>query len=133
MHFVAWRGAADNPFMTTAERTAAPLLPNLPPRPSAGPGQFAFADKDLVRAIMRDSGWTAIDIDPFDAACTLPEPVLVPFLTRFGPVGLALQEADESTRARVIAAVRAAFEPFVHGPEVRFSGASWNVRARAGA
>jgi ubiquinone/menaquinone biosynthesis C-methylase UbiE len=29
---IAWRSAADNPFMTTAERTAAPLLPNLPGR-----------------------------------------------------------------------------------------------------
>jgi len=133
MHFVAWRSAADNPFMTTAERAAAPLLPNLPPRSPGGPGQFAFADKDLVRAILRDGGWTEIEVEPFNADCTLPEPVLVPFLTRFGPVGLALQEADESTRAKVTTAVRAAFEPFVHGTEVRFTGGSWNVRARAGA
>ncbi|MBA5760646.1 SAM-dependent methyltransferase, partial [Escherichia coli] len=27
MQFVAWRGPAENPFMTTAERVAAPLLP----------------------------------------------------------------------------------------------------------
>ena len=30
--FIAWRSAAENPFMTTAERAAAPLLPNLPAR-----------------------------------------------------------------------------------------------------
>ncbi|MBW8720333.1 MAG: class I SAM-dependent methyltransferase, partial [Variovorax paradoxus] len=29
---IAWRSAAENPFMTTAERAAAPLLPNLPAR-----------------------------------------------------------------------------------------------------
>src|SRR5579872_6560608 len=28
LRFVAWRSAAENPFMTTAERAAAPLLPN---------------------------------------------------------------------------------------------------------
>src|SRR4051812_39645773 len=28
--FIAWRSAAENPFMTTAERAAAPLLPNVP-------------------------------------------------------------------------------------------------------
>src|SRR5439155_15437630 len=30
--FIAWRSASENPFMTTAERAAAPLLPNLPSR-----------------------------------------------------------------------------------------------------
>lgn len=32
MRFIAWRSAADNPFMTIAEQAAAPLLPNLPAR-----------------------------------------------------------------------------------------------------
>ena len=45
LRFVAWRSAAENPFMTTAERAAAPLLPNLPARRPDAPGQFAFADR----------------------------------------------------------------------------------------
>lgn len=32
LRFVAWRSAAEHPCMTTAERAAAPLLPNLPAR-----------------------------------------------------------------------------------------------------
>lgn len=44
LRFVAWRSATENPFMTAAERAAAPLLPDLPARPPDGPGQFAFAD-----------------------------------------------------------------------------------------
>src|SRR5262245_59391182 len=44
LRFVAWRSPAENPFMTAAERAAAPLLPDLPARRSNGPGQFAFAD-----------------------------------------------------------------------------------------
>src|SRR5262249_24918271 len=32
MQVITWRGPAENPFMTTAERAAAPLLPKLPPR-----------------------------------------------------------------------------------------------------
>jgi SAM-dependent methyltransferase len=131
LHALAWRGPADNPFMTTAERAAAPLLPNLPPRRPDGPGQFAFADKTFVQGILRDSGWTEIEIDSYDADCTLPEKVLVPFLTRFGPVGMALQEADETTRTKVTTAVRAAFEPFVRGSEVRFTGGCWYIHATA--
>jgi SAM-dependent methyltransferase len=129
---IAWRGAAENPFMTTAERAAAPLLPRLPPRRPDGPGQFAFADDRRVRGILEESGWIDVEIQPLDIACTLPESDLVPYLTRLGPVGLILQEADEATRARVIAAVRPAFDPYVHGADVRFDAACWMIGARAG-
>ncbi|MFD0656792.1 hypothetical protein [Thermocatellispora tengchongensis] len=63
--------------------------------------------------------------------CTLPERELVGYFTRLGPVGLVLHEADDRTRAQVIETVRAAFEPYVHGEEVRFTGACWLVSARA--
>ena len=45
---IVWRSAAENPFMTTAERAAAPLLPDIPPRRTDGPGQFAWADDRKV-------------------------------------------------------------------------------------
>lgn len=130
---IAWRGAAENPFMTTAERAAAPLLPKLPARRPDAPGQFAFADRDRVHRILAQCGWTGIDIRPVDFSCTLPEQALVPYLSRLGPLGLVLHEADERTRAQVIQAARAAFEPYVHGAEVRFTAACWMVEARASA
>ena len=46
LHVIAWRSAAENPFMTTAERAAAPLLPDMPARRPDAPGQFAFADRE---------------------------------------------------------------------------------------
>jgi hypothetical protein len=131
--FVAWRSAAENPFMTTAERAAAPLLPNLPARRPDAPGQFAFANGDRVSAILEESGWAGIDIRPIDVDCSLPEKELVGYLTRLGPVGLILQEADTRTRAHVIETVRVAFDPFVQGADVRFTAACWMVDARAGA
>jgi SAM-dependent methyltransferase len=129
---ITWRSAAENPFMTTAERAAAPLLPELPPRRPDGPGQFAFADDRHVHRILQESGWSDIDIRPLDLECTLPEKELVTYLTRLGPVGLILQEADDATRARVVAAVRPAFDAYVHGPDVRFTAACWLVGAGAG-
>lgn len=129
--FIAWRGPADNPFMTTAERTAAPLLPNLPPRKPGAAGQFAFADRERVTCTLAASGWTDIDIQPADFECALPERELVPYLSRLGPVGLALQDVDTPTRTRVVDVMRAAFEPYVHGPEVRFTAACWIAHARA--
>jgi ubiquinone/menaquinone biosynthesis C-methylase UbiE len=131
LQFIAWRGAAENPFMTTAERAAAPLLPNLPARRPDAPGQFAFADRRRVYSILEESGWTEIDIRAIDVACSLPEKELVRYLTRLGPVGLILQEADDRTRTQVIETVRAAFDRYVHGTEVRFTAACWMVSARA--
>jgi ubiquinone/menaquinone biosynthesis C-methylase UbiE len=130
LQFITWRSPAENPFMTTAERAAAPLLPNMPPRRPDGPGQFAFADERRVRSILEESGWREIGIEPVDVPCTLPEQDLNLYLTRLGPVGMFLKDADEATRARVSKAVRAAFDPFVHGSEVRFTGACWRLSAR---
>jgi SAM-dependent methyltransferase len=128
---IAWRSAAENPFMTTAERAAAPLLPDLPERRPNEPGQFAFADRDRVRRILTDSGWSEIDIQPIDVPCAMPESALARYLTELGPVGRMLQEATDEVRARVVAAIRPAFDPYVHDAEVRFDAACWIVGARA--
>jgi SAM-dependent methyltransferase len=129
LQLIAWRSAEENPFMTTAERAAAPLLPSMPPRRPEGPGQFAFADRDRVHAILHESGWTGIDIRPLDVACTLPGQDLLRYVTRLGPVGLMLQDADDDTRARVGESIRGAYDPYVYGDQVRFTSACWMVTA----
>lgn len=131
LRFLAWRAAAENPFMTTAERAAASLLPRLPARRPGAPGQFGFADRERVESILAQAGWGAIAIRPVDLACSLPARELVPYLSRLGPVGLALEQADAATRDRVVETVRAAFEPFVQGDEVRFTAACWLAGAQA--
>lgn len=131
LRLIAWRSAAENPFMTTAERAAAPLLPNLPARRPDAPGQFAFADRRRVHSILEESGWADIDIRPIDITCTLPEEKLVPYLSRVGPAGRCLQELDDRTRTRIMETVRAAFDPYVHGTEVRFTAACWMAGALA--
>ena len=127
---ITWRNAAENPFMTTAERAAAPLLPNLPPRRPDAPGQFALADDRRVHAILEASGWSEIDIRPADVTCAMARQELVRYVTRLGPVGMALQEADAATCARVTDIVLPAFAPFIDGDQVRFTAACWIVTAR---
>ncbi|MFC8147277.1 class I SAM-dependent methyltransferase [Streptomyces paradoxus] len=130
---VVWRGPEENPFMTTAERAAAPFLPDLPARRPDQPGQFAFADPERVHRILAESGWAGIDIQPVDVVCALPEKDLVTYFTRLGPLGMVLPGADEQTRAGIVEAVRPAFDPFVQGTEVRYTAACWMVSARAAA
>jgi ubiquinone/menaquinone biosynthesis C-methylase UbiE len=133
LRVIAWRSGEDNPFMTTAERAAAPLLSNLPARQANAPGQFAFADERRVARILDKSGWAEIDIERLDVACSFPESQLVRYFTRLGPVGMVIDEVDEPTRERVVERVRAAFEPYVHGADVRFTAACWMVTASASA
>ncbi|WDD91247.1 class I SAM-dependent methyltransferase [Burkholderia sp. FERM BP-3421] len=129
--FAAWRGPEDNPFMTLAERTARPWLPDMPARVPGAPGQFGFADRERVVAILAESGWREIEIVPVDLDCTLPERELHDYLIGFGPVGQALQHADASLRARIGAAARCAYESYVRCEDVHFRAACWMVRARA--
>ena len=131
LRFVAWRSPEENPFMTIAERSAASLLPNLPPRVPNAAGPFAFADRQRIQHILQESGWSDIDIRPIDVACSFAEPGLIGYLSGLGPLGRILHQADEPTRTQVIATVRAAFDPYVHGTEVRFDAACWMVVARA--
>ena len=95
------------------------------------PGSSRLRMRTGSLAILRESGWTEIEIQPLDVPCTLPEKELLRYVTQLGPVGRILQEADEATRTRVIEVVRRAFDPYVHGAEVRFTAACWMVTARA--
>ncbi len=131
LSFVAWRSPAENPFMTTAARAAAPLLPHLPAPDPGAPGQFAFADRDRVQRILDVSGWTDVDIRPIDVSSGVAERDLLTYVTRLGPVGLALRDVDAPTRARTAEAVRAAFDPYVRDGAARFTAACWLVNARA--
>jgi SAM-dependent methyltransferase len=129
LRLVVWRSADDNPFMTTAERAAAPLLPGLPVRRPDEPGQFGFADRDRVRGILEASGWAEVVIEPLDAPCTFPEDALKRYIGELGLVGRTLEQTPH-LRPRVVEAIRPAFAPYVNGAEVRFVGACWLVEAR---
>jgi len=127
---IAWRGPDENPFMTAAERAAAPFLPDIPPRRTDAPGQFAFADSRRVQGILERSGWADIDLQRLDVVCAFAKSDLVGYLTRIGPIGRALRAADLQTRVRITEAVLPAFDPYVDGDDVCFVAACWMIGAR---
>ena len=131
LRFAAWRSAQDNPFMTAAERAAAPFVPQMPVRQPDAPGQFGFADQHRVARILKECGWRDIEVAPIDVACAIPKAALDGYITRLGPLGRIMPQLDEATRDKVIDFVRAAFAPFVQADEVRFIAACWMVAARA--
>jgi SAM-dependent methyltransferase len=128
---LTWRSAAENPFMTSAERAAAPFLPELPPRRPNEPGQFAFAEPERVRGILTAGGFGDVVLEPVDRQCRVPTSELVQYVTRFGPLGRVFAQADTAIQARVLEEVLSALAPYVRGSEVQFDSACWLVRARA--
>ena len=131
LRFIAWRSPEENPFMTTAERAAAPLVPSMPARVPDAPGQFGFADGQRVRHILEQAGWSRIEVRPIDVACVMPAAALATYVTRMGPLGTALRDIDPAAQAGIIETVRAAFDRYVDGTQIRFTSACWMVAATA--
>ncbi|GLY47463.1 class I SAM-dependent methyltransferase [Lentzea sp. NBRC 102530] len=127
--FVTWRTADENPFMSTASRAAAPYFPDAPPPDPDGPGPHALADPDKTREILGAAGWTDVELEPVDRVCTMPESLLIPYLSNLGPIARALRESP--TPDRILEEVRGAFDEFVGNDEVRIPGAVWRVTASA--
>lgn len=127
LRVIVWRSAEENPFMTAAEEAAKSLI-HIPPRETHA-GQFAFGDPERVRTILEESGWMEIVLDRLDVECAMPASALETYFTRLGPTAIALQDADEATKQRVIEGVRPAFDPFVDGDTIRYTAACWLVRA----
>jgi SAM-dependent methyltransferase len=128
--FVAWRSPAENPFWTDAARAATPFL-TLPTPKLDAPGQFAFADRDRVRRILDASGWTDIEVGALDVPSIIAESDVLAYVTKLGPVGLALRNVDEPTRARTVEALRVAYQPYIEQGVAHFTSACWLVTARA--
>jgi SAM-dependent methyltransferase len=128
---IAWRSAAENGFMTVAERAAAEMLPDFPKRVENGPGQFGFAEPGRVRSILEGGGWNDVAIRPVDVTCRMPERDLRIYATRMGPVGELLPTLDEAARSEVERRLDAAFRPFADRGWARFTAACWMVTAKA--
>lgn len=127
--FVAWRSPAENPFMTIATEAAAPWLPGLATPDTNAPGQFAFADPERVRRILSGSGWQGVDVRPVAVPVRVDEEHLMDYVTRMGPVGRALIDADDVTRVNVTAALQATFSKRLEQGAVHFTAACWLVTA----
>lgn len=129
LRFTAWRSIEENPFVTAAERAAAPLL-QLPMRRNDEPGQFAFASANRVSSILDQSGWEDIEIRPLDLPCELAEADFLQYLSLIGPVGRYLQQTDDHMRIQVMESVKPAFDIYRNEDGVRFNAACWVVTAR---
>lgn len=130
LHFIAWRSAEENTFMTTAERAIGDAL-DLPPRMPGAPGQFAFADGERVQRLLQAAGWNDVEVTAVDLPCSLARDDLPTYVGQLGPLGMALRTLPDERAHLLLSRALAAFAPFIEGDRVRVDAACWQVRARA--
>ena len=131
--FSCFRSPAENPW---ASAIAALLPPVQPGEPAYAPGPFAFADPDLVRAILGDSGWKGVDFEAVDFAYIAgqgADPVAdaEAFFSVIGPFAQALRALEGEARAIMQRRLRVVLERHASDRLVAFPAAAWIVSAQA--
>ena len=133
--FACWRALSENAWALTPLQAAMPLLEDAPqPPPPGTPGPFAFADDAYIRRILTESGWSDVQITPWDGELTLPganASEAADFMLEMGPLSRAIAE-----QAIDLAPIRAAVEAKLRelssaDGRVHLKAAGWIVEAVA--
>jgi SAM-dependent methyltransferase len=133
--FCCWRTPKENPWASVpmAAVREALAITDPPPHPHA-PGPFAFANQDRLRAILAGAGFSAIDIQPFDAPVRLGDSVKAAAedAARMGPAGRLVRIAGDAAAPKAQAALETALAPLAATDgSVTLAGAVWIVTATA--
>jgi SAM-dependent methyltransferase len=135
LSFVCWQSVFDNEWMLIPGVAVAAVTGSLPPAPGPDePGPFSLADPGRVRAVLDAAGFSSIAVTPHADQVVISEagiPEAAWASTQRGAVRQALQDADEPTRERALAAIEAAFRERLQDGEVRASRGVLLVTGRA--
>lgn len=133
--FACWSNLFANEWMFVPGAAVVSVTGSLPPMPGPGePGPFSLDDPDRVELLLREAGFTEIDVTPLPKTIVIPRAKidsLVSLTRRVGAVREALRTVDDATGARIVAAVREALVERVEHDEVRLSAAAFIVSAYA--
>ncbi|MDP1836893.1 MAG: methyltransferase domain-containing protein [Reyranella sp.] len=132
--FVCWRKPDENPWGLVPVRAAAPFLPPLPRPGPEDPGQYAFGDPARVERILKESGFSAISIEPLDVPIWMGADAaeVVANAGRFGPLARAFADATPEQIEKAKSAIATVLKPHESAAGVVLPGACWLVRASAG-
>lgn len=131
--FICWRAPDLNPWVTIPFEAAWPLAPEFEPAGVDEPGQFAFAGRDRVEAILADAGFMDARLEPHETTMRVGEGDLddcVALVLKLGPVSRLLREADGAVAPAIAEAVRAAVAPYYTGRCIEMAAAVWIAGAR---
>jgi SAM-dependent methyltransferase len=135
--FITWRTIDDNPWLGVPKATVLRFLP--PPGEDAatcGPGPFAMANPDVVRAQLAAAGFVDATFERVDGPVMVGRDVeqAIDFQLMLGPAGEIVREAGELADARrgeIDEALRAELGRYVASDgSVRMQSSSWTITAR---
>jgi SAM-dependent methyltransferase len=113
---IVWRRLDENEWAALPRKIALAHLPPPPDRPATpgpfpAPGPFSLSKPDVTRAILKDAGWTAVEIEPIDTEMTVGQTIedALTFQLTMGPAGEILREAQKLDK-ELTAAKRPAIE-----------------------
>lgn len=132
--FACWENIFLNEWMFVPGSAVLSVTGSLPPMPGPGePGPFSLADRSGIESLLRDSGFTSVDVASQAETVTMRDQEidsLVALSRRVGPVREALRTADADTAARIATAVRAAILDRAVDGVVSLSATAFIVSAR---
>jgi SAM-dependent methyltransferase len=132
--FACWRTPPENLWASAPIAAARPFLPDVPPPDPLAPGPFAFADAGRIENILAGSGFRDIRIQKFDGVMDMGRDVgeAAAHTLRIGPLARAAAELDDTTKAKIIVAVKDALSRFTRADgSIAPLVACWLVGARA--
>lgn len=133
--FACWRPLAENEWALAPILAAMAFLrePPKPPEPGT-PGPFAFGPREHIERVLTDSGWTGIQISPWDGLIELPGATAsetAEFMLEIGPLSRAIAEQGlDAVKIRDALVARVQDLADAEG-RTRLKAATWIVEASA--
>jgi ubiquinone/menaquinone biosynthesis C-methylase UbiE len=131
--FVCWRSPSQNQWVTLPMSALDGLVEAGGAKQAEGPGPFAFADPDKVRAILSGAGFNQIKITPFDGEMAMGHPkgveAAAAYIAEIGPAARAIADLPKERRPEVVARLEAAVKPLMRGDALMLQGGVWVVEA----
>ena len=131
--FVCWQAPNFNPWISVPFSVALPMLPPQPTLEPRAPGPFAFAEPDYVKEILSGAGFKSVTVDALSTSLVLGDSVdsALQMVCEVGPLSRSLAGMDQSTRSRIVAAVREPLQANLTKAGVALGASCWIVRAAA--
>jgi SAM-dependent methyltransferase len=131
--FVCWRSPTQNQWVTLPMSALDGLVEAKGAKQAEGPGPFAFADPDKVRAILSGAGFSNIKITPFDGDMAMGSPkgieAAASYIAEIGPAARAIADLPKEMRPQVVKRLEAAVAPLMQGDALILQGGVWVVEA----
>lgn len=131
--FVCWQEPRANEWVRVPIGAIRPHVPPQAPNGPEDPGPFAFADLARVRRVLSHAGFDQITARPLETAMPLGNDfdTALAHIQEFGPVARTLSVANDAEKAKALAALREAIQPYANRKPVTMAGAVWLISAKA--